>query len=409
MAGTNPEGSDRIILEFTIHRSPAEAFASVSDRLGEGLRRLGIHLEPRAGGALRDGTVEFGRVENWQPGDEIRLVTRPATWGQSPPVNLRLRFDGVPGGSRVRLEIDGWASALEEPDTGLLDWGGGTLLAHVIRQFSPAALGDWITDRKARRPTGEQSVATYRDPTYHWPNFLLILDRIQLKPDDRLLEVACGGGAFMRKALESGCTAIAIDHSPDMLRTARENNQVAIAAGRLTVLEGEADHLPVPSDSFTCCVCTGAFSFFPDPAGSMREMYRALAPGGRLAVYTTTAKLRGTPAAPEPVASRLHFYESKELGQLARGAGFTRVRVESADEAKYAREAGLAKEVISFFEGVGSVSLLLLARKSAPSGPRPKGARPARAMPRRRVQRRTGKARARTGRSFRSSRRSERA
>lgn len=59
----------------------------------------------------------------------------------------------------------------------------------------------------------------------------------------------------------------------------------------------------------------------------LRECRRVLAPGGRLAVYTTSPRLRGTPAAPEPVASRGHFHESDELVALADRAGFVSVVV----------------------------------------------------------------------------------
>jgi hypothetical protein len=52
-----------------------------------------------------------------------------------------------------------------------------------------------------------------------------------------------------------------------------------------------------------------------------------LADGGRLALYTTSPALRGTPAAPEPLASHGHFYEDDELAGLAREAGFTNVAV----------------------------------------------------------------------------------
>ena len=44
--------------------------------------------------------------------------------------------------------------------------------------------------------------------------------------------------------------------------------------------------------------------------------------GGRLAIYTTGPELRGTPAAPEPLASRGHFYPAGELCELAQRAGF---------------------------------------------------------------------------------------
>ena len=59
----------------------------------------------------------------------------------------------------------------------------------------------------------------------------------------------------------------------------------------------------------------------------LRECRRVLAPGGRLAVYTTSPALRGTPAAPEPLASRGHFYEDEELADSARHAGLAAVSV----------------------------------------------------------------------------------
>jgi ubiquinone/menaquinone biosynthesis C-methylase UbiE len=64
------------------------------------------------------------------------------------------------------------------------------------------------------------------------------------------------------------------------------------------------------------------FMFLPDPAAVLDECRRVLAPAGRLAVFTTSAELRGTPAAPEPFASLSRFYTDAELADLALGAGF---------------------------------------------------------------------------------------
>ncbi len=356
----------RISVDFRVAEPPAAAFEILADRLVDGLRRLGIELEPRTRGGVVDRGQTFGRVAAWRVGREFRIVGRPVTWGKSRTVAVHLLIQPGGRGSRVRLEVDGWPELVDSLGGGVLDWYAGTFLPQVVRPFGPTSLGDWFTDRNARRPTGDRAIANYRDPTFHWPNFLLILDRIRLSPSDRLLEVACGGGAFLHRALESGCTARGIDHSPDMLRTARALNRDAIAAGRLEILEGEADHLPAPDGTYTCCVCTGALGFFPDAAASVREMYRALAPGGRLAVYSSSSKLRGTPATPEPLASRLQFFEPKELRALARDAGFTDVRIEATDEESYARKAGLPEDVVAFFHRLGGGGAhLLLARKPA--------------------------------------------
>lgn len=47
---------------------------------------------------------------------------------------------------------------------------------------APAGLGDWLTDRRARRPAGAQARAVYRDPLYHYPNFRAILAELALSP-----------------------------------------------------------------------------------------------------------------------------------------------------------------------------------------------------------------------------------
>ena len=67
----------------------------------------------------------------------------------------------------------------------------------------------------------------------------------------------------------------------------------------------------------------------PQPVAALGECHRVLAPGGRIAVYTSSPALRGTPAAPEPLARRSHFYEDEQLAELARQAGFAAVLVVS--------------------------------------------------------------------------------
>ena len=173
-----------------------------------------------------------------------------------------------------------------------------------------------------RRPSGAASRENYSDPAYHWPNFDAVLAALALGPSDRLLEVGCGGGAFLAAALRSGCTAAAVDHSHDMVRVARSVNAEAIATGRLEIARADAGSLPFAAEAFTAAAMTGVLAFLPDQEGALAEIHRLLAPGGRLVVYTGSPAMAGTPAAPEPYASRLRFRDDDELAALARGAGF---------------------------------------------------------------------------------------
>lgn len=180
---------------------------------------------------------------------------------------------------------------------------------------------DWLTDRVARRPAGTRARQVYGAEDVHDFARRPILDALALQPGDRLLEIGCGGGLLLRDALGTGVKAAGLDHSPDMAALARER------APGAAVLQATAERLPFAADAFTAVAMSVVFFFFAEPLRVLGECRRVLRPGGRLAVFTTGPELRGTPAAPEPLAGRGHFYQDEELAALARQAGLAGVSV----------------------------------------------------------------------------------
>ncbi|HTO94167.1 MAG TPA: class I SAM-dependent methyltransferase, partial [Bacteroidota bacterium] len=270
---------------------------------------------------------------------------------------LEIRFESKPGGTHVELEHRCWGR-LFGGDTEAAGWFAGAALAPLMRAMMGQALGDWITDRRARRPGGAAAVAVYRDPLYHYPGFRAILAELKLTRDDFLLEVGCGGGVLLRQALESGCRAAAVDHSPEMVRLASEMNRAAIDAGRLEIVEGNAERLPFPDGMFTCATMSGVFGFIDDPVTALREIRRVLRPGGRIMIMGTDPSMKGTPAAPEPMGSRVHFYSDAEFELMGRQAGFTDARAVRRPVEQYAREAGIPAEHLPLFAGPGEPFLV---------------------------------------------------
>jgi len=175
----------------------------------------------------------------------------------------------------------------------------------------------------ARRPSGRDARRTYGSPTAHdflWPG---MLDALQLTTEDRLLDVGCGGGAFIRHVRKTvRCDVAGLDHSRTMVKL----------AAPYTAL-GDAHALPFESGCFTAVSSIVAFMFLADPVQALREMRRVLDPErGRLALWTASPESRGTPASPEPVASRAHLYTDDELLGLARAAGFSEARLAQRDD-----------------------------------------------------------------------------
>jgi SAM-dependent methyltransferase len=186
---------------------------------------------------------------------------------------------------------------------------------------------DRMTDRVARRPRGRKARAVYGAADVHSFAWEPVLAALELGPQDHLLDVGCGGGVFLQRALETGCHATGVDHSSEMVRLARETT-----AGAAQIVRGDARSLPFGDGEFTAISCIVAFFFFAEPVAVLREFRRVLdSEQGRVAVFTTAPELKGTPAAPYPLATRGHFYEDDELERLPREAGFTHSRVARPD------------------------------------------------------------------------------
>jgi SAM-dependent methyltransferase len=209
-------------------------------------------------------------------------------------------------------------------------------------------LDDWITDRMARKPSGARARAIYGADDVHDFARRAILAALELQPGDRLLDVGCGGGLLLRDAIALDAHATGLDHSAEMVELAR------LRAPGASVVEGVADRLPFADGTFTAVSMSVMFIFVDAPIRVLLESRRVLAPAGKLAIYTIAPELRGTPAAPEPIASRGYFYTDDQLGDLARRAGFADVVVR--------RDADAASDGGSRNEGG---SQLLIARRPA--------------------------------------------
>ena len=165
------------------------------------------------------------------------------------------------------------------------------------------------------------------------------------------MKLAAEAGPSSTRRSKAGAEPRQLITVPDMVRLATEVNAGAIERQKLKIGLGEADSIPYPDGTFTCASMTGVLLFLPDALATFKEVYRVLGKDGRFVIFTGTKETRGTPASPEPIASRLHFYEDAELLELAKQAGFSKVRVDHPDLGSFARDAGLTEQQVSFFSG----------------------------------------------------------
>jgi demethylmenaquinone methyltransferase/2-methoxy-6-polyprenyl-1,4-benzoquinol methylase len=104
---------------------------------------------------------------------------------------------------------------------------------------------------------------------------------------ERILDVATGTGMVAAELLaRADCSVVGVDQSPQMLAAARARFAAAERAGGrppVELLEGEAEALPFADASFDALTFTYLLRYVDDPAATMRELARVVAPGGRVA------------------------------------------------------------------------------------------------------------------------------
>ncbi|HEV7751248.1 MAG TPA: class I SAM-dependent methyltransferase [Baekduia sp.] len=102
---------------------------------------------------------------------------------------------------------------------------------------------------------------------------------------DRVLDVATGTGLVSRELVRRyGCDVVGLDQSPAMLDAARARlRRDPQLAGRVSLVAGEAEHLPFADGAFDHLTFTYLLRYVDDPGATLRELARVVRPGGRIA------------------------------------------------------------------------------------------------------------------------------
>ncbi|HST07599.1 MAG TPA: methyltransferase domain-containing protein [Gemmatimonadaceae bacterium] len=141
-------------------------------------------------------------------------------------------------------------------------------------------------------------------------------DRLGIRPEHRLLEVACGsGGVATRIAEITGAEVVGVDINSFAIEAAQRRAAPPGARVRPQFMLADADRpLPFPDRSFDFVFCNDSINHFRDRLNVLRDWRRLLRPGGRC-LYTDPVVVTGLVSNAELAArSSIGFFLFSAVG-----------------------------------------------------------------------------------------------
>ena len=132
----------------------------------------------------------------------------------------------------------------------------------------------------------------------------------------------------MKKYASQVARIAGLDLSEEMVNMARSINKKLIESGKAEFKQGEVLSLPWPDNEFSVVVGIETFYFWPEPVKSLKEIYRVLAPGGRIVIEMAYNKDDGQDHAKHIKKYNLKLYRAEEMKSMLIEKGFSDIIIE---------------------------------------------------------------------------------
>ena len=151
---------------------------------------------------------------------------------------------------------------------------------------------------------------------------------ISAKPDAKVLDVGCGGGANIATWLDK-CRnghVTGLDYSEVSVAESQELNAAAIKQGKCRVLQGDVSAIPFSDEVFDYVSAFETVYFWPGLKKCFSEVNRVLKSGGTFLICNESDGTNASDKKWTKIIGGMKIYNSDQLVAALKEAGFTEIK-----------------------------------------------------------------------------------
>ena len=161
----------------------------------------------------------------------------------------------------------------------------------------------------------------------HTPVALWGLKHLDIKSDDIILDVGCGGGININRMAKNAKKVYGVDYSIDSVKVSREVNRQEIYDGKVEVVQGDVQSLPFEDETFDIVTAFETVYFWPNIEKCFGEVKRVLKPGG---IFLIGTESNGSDNIAMKISEKfidMTVYNDEELTEFLQNNDFSQITV----------------------------------------------------------------------------------
>ena len=161
----------------------------------------------------------------------------------------------------------------------------------------------------------------------HTPVALWGLKHLDIKSDDVILDVGCGGGININRMAKKAKKVYGVDYSIESVKVSREVNRQEIYDGKVEVVKGDVQSLPFDDDTFDVVTAFETVYFWPNIEKCFGEVKRVLKPGG---IFLIGTESNGSDNIAMKISEKfidMTVYNDEELTQFLQNNDYSKITV----------------------------------------------------------------------------------